>query len=181
MQQYNTFIAEVLSLGNPRKATITGSVGVYDIYKYLRKKKWLNIPRPLKEKEFYAIIRSVNKHLANELGKGVEIKLPHRMGSLEIRKRPSRISIIDGKVTTNLPIDWQTTLKLWYEDKEAYDNRTLVRLEAEEIFKVFYNKTNANYNNKIFYGFRPVREIKRSITHNAKQGILDAYSLYRYD
>jgi len=62
------------------------------------------------------------------------------MGSLEIRKKPSRISIVDGKLVTNLPIDWDATLRLWYEDKESFDNKTFVRVENEEIYKVYYNK-----------------------------------------
>ena len=98
-----------------------------------------------------------------------------------VRKRPSRISIVNGKVTTNLPVNWNATLKLWYEDPESYNNKTLVRLEYEEIFRVYYNKSNANYNNKSFYEFRPIRDIKKGITRNIKQGILDAFSLYKYD
>jgi hypothetical protein len=62
------------------------------------------------------------------------------MGTLEIRKKPARVSIVDGKLVTNLPIDWDATLKLWYEDKESFENKTLVRVESEEIFKVYYNK-----------------------------------------
>lgn len=181
MQDYKDFIAKVQKLQSPKKHLITNSIGVYDIYKYLRKNKWPNISRPLKEKEFYLIIRTVNKYLAKELSKGTEIKLPYRLGSLEVRKRPSRISIVNGKVTTNLPVNWNATLKLWYEDPESYNNKTLVRLEYEEIFRVYYNKSNANYNNKSFYEFRPIRDIKKGITRNIKQGILDAFSLYKYD
>ena len=35
---------------------IRNSIGIYDIYKMLRKNKWLNIGRPLTEHEFYTII-----------------------------------------------------------------------------------------------------------------------------
>ena len=103
------------------------------------------------------------------------------MGSLEIRKRPTRVAIVDGKLVTNLPIDWDATLKLWYEDEEAFNNKTLVRIENEEVFKVYYNKKEANYNNKSFYEFKPNRDIQRSLTKHIRAGNLDAYLLKKYE
>ena len=175
------FVKEVRKLNDTRVHKVTGSLGSYDAFKYIRKNKWYDIPRPLKEGEFYRIIRRVNDYLAKELIKGNQIKLPHRLGTLEIRKKPSRISIVDGKLITNLPIDWNATLKLWYEDKEAFDDKILVRVENEEIFKVYYNKKDANYNNQSFYEFKPNREIQRSLTKQIREGNLDAYLLKKYD
>lgn len=178
---YREFKQEVQKVNKSRVHKVTGSIGVYDAYKYIRKHKWYDIGRPLKEGEFYRIIRRINDYLAEELSRGKEIKLPHKLGSLEIRKRPTRIAIVDGKLVTNLPIDWDKTLKLWYEDKEAFDNKTLIRFETEEVFKVYYNKQSANYNNKSFYDFKPNREIKRKLTKHAREGNLDAYLLNKYD
>ena len=175
------FIKEVKRLNDTRIHKVTNSIGVYDAYKYIRKQKWYDIGRPLKEGEFYRIIRKINTYLAQELIKGKELKLPHKMGTLEIRKRPTRVSIVDGKLVTTLPINWDATLKLWYEDKEAFENKTLVRLESEEVFKVYYNKKDANYVNKSFYEFKPNRDIQRSLTVQIKEGNLDAYLLKKYD
>ena len=179
--EYREFKNEVQKVNDTRVHKVTGSIGVYAAYKYIRKNKWYDIGRPLKEGEFYKIIRRVNDYLADELTKGKEIKLPHRMGSLEIRKKPSRISIVDGKLVTNLPIDWDATLRLWYEDKESFDNKTFVRVENEEIYKVYYNKQDANYNNKSFYEFKPNRQIQRNLTKYIRTGNLDAYLLKKYD
>lgn len=175
------FLEEVLRLHDSRNHKVTGSLGVYDAYKYIRKNKWFDIPRPLKEGEFYRIIRRINDYLADELVKGKEVKLPHRLGTLEIRKRPTRIAIVDGKLVTNLPIDWDATLKLWYEDEESFNNKTLVRVENEEIFKVYYNKKDANYVNKSFYEFKPNREIQRTLARQIREGNIDAYLLQKYD
>ena len=175
------FIKEVRRLNDTRVHEVTGSLGSYDAYKYIRKNKWFDIGRPLKEKEFYRIIRKINKYLAKELIEGKEIKLPHRMGVLELRKRPTRISIKDGKLVTTLPINWDATLKLWYEDAESFENKTLVRFENEEVFKVYYNKKDANYNNKSYYEFKPNRDIQRSLTKQIREGNLDAYLLKKYD
>lgn len=178
---YREFKQEVQKVDKSRIHKVTGSIGVYQSYKWIRKHKWLNIGRPLKEGEFYRIVRRINSYLAEELSRGREIRLPHRMGSLEIRKRPTRVAIVDGKLVTSLPIDWDKTLKLWYEDKEAFDNKVLVRIETEEVFKVYYNKQNANYNNKSFYEFKPNREIKRKLSKHAREGNLDAYLLNKYE
>lgn len=179
--EYREFRNEIQKVNNTRIHKVTGSIGVYAAYKYIRKHKWFDIGRPLKEGEFYRIVRRINDYLAEELTNGKEIKLPHRMGTLEIRKKPSRIAIVDGKLTTNLPIDWDATLKLWYDDKESFDNKTLVRVENEEIYKVYYNKKDANYNNKSFYEFKPNRNIQRNLTKRIRSGNFDAYLLKKYD
>jgi len=38
------------------------------------------------------------------------------MGKLELRKKDAKVTYSNGKVKTNRAIDWNTTLKLWYED-----------------------------------------------------------------
>lgn len=180
-RSYLEFKREVQRLNDTRNHKITGSLGVYNAYKYIRKNHWFNIGRPLKEGEFYRIVRGINSYLAQELSLGKSINLPHRMGTLELRKRPSRVQIVDGKLVTNLPIDWDATLKLWCEDEESYNNKTLVRIENEEVFKVYYDKRSANYNNKSFYEFRPHRELKRKLSKSAKEGILDAFIIAKYE
>ena len=178
---YQEFKNEIQKVSDTRVHKVTGSVGVYSAYKYIRKNKWFNIERPLTEGEFYRIIRKVNQHLAEELSNGHQINLPHRMGTLELRKRPTRVAIVNNRLVTNLPIDWDATLKLWYEDEESYKKKTLVRVENEEVFKVYYNKNNANYNNKSFYVFKPNRELQRNISQHAREGTLDAFLFQKYD
>ena len=177
MNSLDEFIKHVKNVSNSRHHTIKGSLGVYDSYKYIRKNKWFNIGRPLTEKEFYSIIRTVNNYLAEELNNGNDVDLPLRMGKLEVRKRKARISIVDGKIKTNLPIDWAATFKLWYEDEEAYKNKTLLRIEEKELFRVRYNKEKANYKNQMFYQFIPNREIKKQLKYNIKNNKLDAFIL----
>ena len=64
---YQEFKKRTLRLNSSRNHKITNSWGVYDCYKHMRKNNWYDIPRAVKEKEFYAIIRSINKLLAKEL------------------------------------------------------------------------------------------------------------------
>lgn len=177
MEEVNDFRRTVLKLNGSRKHKITNSLGVYDSYKYLRKNKWLDIGRPLTEHEFYTIIRQVNNLLAEELLQGHDIVLPHRLGRIELRKYGTKMSIKDGVLRTNLPIDWDRTLKLWAEDEEAYKEKLLIKAEEKEIFKVYYNKKNAIYENKSFMEFEVNRDLKRRLKQRIKEGQIDAFKL----
>lgn len=176
-KKWKEFRISVRHLNEHRTHKVSGSLGVYDAYKFLRKRKWLNIGRPLTEHEFYSIIRKVNDYLADSFLHGNDIKLPHRMGRIELRKYDAKIYLKDNKVVTNLPIDWDKTLRLWYEDKESYDNRTLVKVEEKEIFKVYYNRQLADYNNQSFYEFNVNRELKKRLKQRIKEGKLDAFKI----
>lgn len=170
------FRREVLKVNGPRKHRVSNSFGVYDSYKWIRKNKWLDIGRPLTEHEFYSIVRKINDLLADELVRGNDVTFPHRMGRLEIRKLKPIIRIVDGRVETNLPIDWDRTLSLWNEDEESYKKRTLVKAEEKEVFKVYYNRMKCDFNNQSFYQFSVNRDIKKRLKQRIKEGQLDAYT-----
>lgn len=174
---YNDFKREVLNLNGPRVHKITNSIGVYDAYKWIRKNKWLDIGSPVSEHDFYKIIRGINDQLIIMLLRGESIRLPYKIGMIEIRKSPVNIDIKDGKLKVNAPIDWDKTLKLWYEDEESFNKKTLVKVEDKEIFQVHYNKAKSAFKNKAFYQFRPNRDLKMQLKHKIKEGTIDAYNL----
>lgn len=169
------FRRQVLRVNEPRKHKINNSIGVYDAYKWIRKNKWLDIGQPISEHDFYTIVRHINDYLAECLSNGQDIILPHKLGRLEIRKFGARVELHNGVVKTNLPVDWDKTLKLWFEDEEAYKERTLIKMEEKEIFSIYYNRTKANYENKSFYTFQPNRQLKLLLKRNIKAGRLDAF------
>lgn len=168
---------EILKLNEPREHKVRNSLGVYDMYKLIRKNKWFDIGRPVKEHEFYAVVRQMNNLLADELLHGRDIVLPQRLGTLELRKYDAVMKFSNGQIRTNLPIDWDRTLKLWEEDEEAYKERTLVKMEEKEIFKVFYNRSRANFNNKSFFEFEINRDLKRRLKQKIKSGAIDAFKM----
>lgn len=176
-EEIDDFRRRVLKLNESRTHKVRNSNGVYDAYKWVRKNKWLDIGRPLTEHEFYTIVRQVNNLLAENILSGEDIVLPHRLGTIELRKYDTRISFKDGRLVTNLPIDWDRTLKLWSEDEEAYKDRTLVRMEEKETFKVFYNKRTANYENKSFMQFEVNRDLKRRLKQRIKDKAVDAFRI----
>lgn len=173
----DSFRRKLLKVEESRVHKISNSYGVYDAYKYIRKNKWFDIGQSVTEHQFYSIIRGINNLLADSMLEGKDIHLPYKMGVLEVRKYDAKISFVDGKLKTNLPVDWDKTLKLWSEDEKAYEERTLIKMEEKEIFKVYYNKFRADYNNKSFYEFAINRDLKKRLKQRIKSGNFDAFKL----
>jgi hypothetical protein len=155
---------------------VHNSYGTKDAYRWAMKHK--QIRRDLSETNFRVIINALNQSLQDQLLQGKDIKLPESMGRIEIRKYTTFVGLEEGKIKTNLAIDWDKTLKLWYEDKDAYINKTLIRCETNEKFRIVYNKHKAKYNNKIFYDFTPTRDIKLKLKELINNQGFDALLLY---
>ena len=154
------FYAQIKNVKGNRVHKVKGSLGVYDAFKWYRKHRPEDKKYVLTDSQYFRIIRSVNMLLREELLQSDDIVLPCKMGKLEIRRREASIKTVAGKIKTNLPIDWQATLKLWYEDSECFDKKLTVKANVPKIFKIYYNKSRATYNNKTFYQFTPNRELK---------------------
>lgn len=168
------FIKSIKKVSKKRIHSASNSYGVYDGYKFYRESetKYTHVNRL----QYGIIIRSINKLLGEALINGEDILLPHRLGRIEIRKYKPSISLNNGKVKTTLPIDWNRTLKLWYEDKESYKNKTLIKVENKEVFRVYYNRVKAEFENKSFYRFNINRELKNKLKQNIREGKLDAFN-----
>lgn len=149
---------------------ITSSLGMREAFRYYTKKS-----KSLNEKEFRRVIRYINSILQESLVSGEDINLPCRMGRLELRKFKTSVSFRDGKMITNLPIDWDETLNLWYEDRESFKEKRKVRMEVSEVFRVYYKKSTANYNNKSFFTFRANRDLKQKLKTNIINKKVDAF------
>lgn len=173
------FSSQVRRASSHHEHKITNSYGVYDYFKFYRRTKPREKRFVLTESQYFAIIRRVNSALAALFVTGKEIRFPMRMGTLELRKSVKTPKIgPDGKVVFNTLIDWDKTIKLWYEDEEAYKNKTLIKQESKEVFKTFYNKSVATYNNKSFYLFQLNKELRREISKNIRKGKIDAFLIY---
>lgn len=166
----NDFRRELLKVSSKRNHKIKGSLGINDAFKYY-KQNGGKLPNNIYNK----IIKTINKYYAQQLSNGIEIKLPCRMGSLELRKFKPTIKIKDNKLINTLPIDWNRTLKLWEEDKQAKEQKIFVKLEVKEVFRVVYNKKTANYKNKSFFKFKTNRQLKLNLKHNIMEGAVDAF------
>lgn len=169
---YKEFSVKLRKADQKKQAKVRNSWGVYDCYKLIRKNGWYNIGRPLKEHEFYAIIRGVNKMLADEIAKGNTFVFPAKMGKLELRKFIPSVRFVNGKLVNTYGIDWRNTIRLWYEDEECRKSKTLVRFESTENYSIRYNKYNATFDNRCFYEFQLNRFIKIAFRENINKGII---------
>lgn len=156
---------------------VTNSNGTKEAWRWIKKNKWLNIGQPITELELGTIVKTINLALQDQLLNGKDILLPNRMGRIEIRKFKAKLEYKDGKVITNLPVDWKRTLDLWWEDEECHKAKTLIRYEDTERFAIYYNKGLANFNNKSFYRFIPTRTLKRKLKKQITNGKFDALIL----
>ena len=177
MVEHSKYRANLLKIAKSRKTKINNSCGTYDAYKYYRKNKPKEAKYILTYKEYSGIVKAKNMLLSEELLKGNNLIFPQRLGNLELRKYKTSISFKNGKLKTNLPIDWKRTIELWATDEEAKVNKVLIRYEVDYVYKVFYTKSKANYNNKIFYSFSVNRRLKQRIKNKIKEGVLDAFSI----
>lgn len=175
VRSYEEFAKAIRKLSESRKYKIRNSYGIYDGYKYYRKNKPKDRKYILSESQYFAITRKINNILAEALSRGEDIIFPYKLGRLEIRKNKSIISLKGDKVKAHLPIDWDKTLRLWYEDKEAFTKKILVKMDEKEIYKVYYNKNIAEFINKTFYQFEVNKELKRKLKQNIKEGKIDAF------
>ena len=123
---YDKFRVDILKANTKKHHfKINNSYGTKDAYRWCVKNKL--IPKTLSEKDFRIIINAINQHLQDQLLLGKEAKFPQNMGSVEVRKFKTYVGLEEDKIRTNLAIDWDKTLKLWYEDDEALQSKTLVR------------------------------------------------------
>ena len=180
MESFEEFRKNVMKFDKPRLHRIRNSLGVYDAFKYYRKHRPDDKKFVLTESQYFAIIRQINNILVKHIVKGDPVKLPYRMGTIELRKYKGSIKLDEhGKVVTNLPVDWDGTLKLWYEDEESYRNKTLLRINEKEIYKIYWNKEDSNFNNRCFYEIKFNKELKAELKYNIRTGIMKDACIFK--
>lgn len=174
------FRAKLLRIKDKRKHSIRNSYGINDAWEWAKENK--NIDKLVNKATYKRIIRAVNQKLADNLIAGKDVIFPYNMGMLEIRKYNKKIEVVNGKVKTNLAVDWKATIKFWQEDEEAKRNKTLVRFNTDTIFNIVYNKYDADYNNQLFFKFNVLRRLKlllkeKIINNEFDTFIIDGYEL----
>ena len=64
-------------------------------------------------------------------------------------------------------------MKLWFEDEEAKNNKTLLREKSQWTYYIKYNRYNCFYENRAFYNFAVNRFIKQTFSKNIKKGKIE--------
>lgn len=175
---FEEFIVETKKAKGSKEKRVRDSYGVKCAFQEMRKNKWKNCKRAVTEKEFYAIIKAVHTVYAEALLNGEDVFFPYRMGRLSIAKHPANTYVNDkGELIVKKPINWNETLKLWYEDGESKNKKVLIRHDVSDVYHIRYNHWSGNAKNKQFFKFAPCRSLKIALKNKIKSGELtDVYS-----
>ena len=164
------YVAQVKKVNSKRKSKISNSIGMNEAYRYYDK-----MCGKFSSQNFRKAIHLINLAIQESLARGEDLILPQKMGEFQLRKFNTSVDLKDGKLITNLPVDWKRTLELWAEDKQAEKEKFLVRLETPSIFRLYYKKQKANYANKSFMQFRTNRSLKQKLKQNINKKKVDAF------
>lgn len=146
------FINYISKVDKPRH-TKQPSIKVEKIYDSIPSTYW-------KEHGYKKITRELFSSILKEFGKvsidfwlhGYDLIFPCKLGRLCLVDVHKKIYINkNNKVVSNMKIDWNTTMKLWYKDEGAFKNKTIIRFDTDKITTFNYNKSTAEYRNKQFY------------------------------
>ena len=130
----------------------------------------------LTDSEFRKVIQEINLILKDNFLNGKDVIFPYGLGRLELRKKENKVSIVDGKLKTNRPIDWNETLKLWEVDEEARENKTLVRCEEKYQYAIRYSCVGNDFIHKKVMRFTPARDLKNKLVQNILNKKVDAFT-----
>jgi len=167
------FIDSTRKVHDKRHHTFNKGYVVRDYYYYFKRHN-----KNLTEAQFSSALRALFKVYFNNLITGKDALFGSNLGRIELRKTQKRVTFENGKLKVNLPVDWNTTLKLWYSDESCRKKKTLVYQDNENTYKIKYNKSKAEFNNKQFIKFRTGRRLKLALKHAIIEDNLDSFSQY---
>lgn len=187
-----------MSLSNrkPRgKSLMHASVGTPQMYKFYcfkyfkekinnRVKVYTKSKYNITAGTYYSIVSEINKLVGEEIVyDGFELILPCRMGTIGLKKKKRKLWI-DPKTgkATGYPVNLKETKDLWDRDPEAKAKKQYVYFmnnhTNQNIYKVAYDRKNANFTYKRVYRFKTCRYLNRELAKVLKDNKLniDAYN-----
>lgn len=161
-----------------RDFKVTNSYNTMDYLKYYRELYKDRPDKKLTYEQFFAIIQLMGKKLADEYLRSGEIYFPYNMGFITLYKIDKTPKIKDGKLQVTKPIDWNSTLELWYEDEEAEREKILVRYNERQTFRTKYSNFGTRHKNKSFFDFKIVRALQKRIKELSTNNELEAFKAF---
>ena len=145
-----------------KQSKIRNSVDTRDIYRQLKKGNRIN--RSLSESDFALIVKSLNGLLGEELKEYGVVDLPVNMGKIVVLGFDRKIIKNNaGKIAPNNTPNWKETLKLWNEDNESRENKTLVYHNDERLFKIKFKGEGVHFKNVKSLCFKARRQLREEI------------------
>lgn len=151
---------------------VSNSYTMKNVWRWLRKNKWLDLSHPVTELQLGTIVKRINQYYQDRLLNGFIVRFPHHMGELYMKKRVLKPFFKDDKLIIPNAIDWKTTLKTWYEDDEMRNSGKVIRYDTSDSYSVKYSKKKAAYNNMVFFKFTPSRTLKAKLKERINQGLM---------
>ena len=175
-ESFEEFLKRSKNVSGNRTHKITGSQNTISGFYYYRKIRPKESQFVLKDIEYLSIIREMNNLMADSLIKNKSVKLPSGFGKLEIIKvEPISWIDKDNNFKTNRMIDMNSTFKLWYDDKEARENKTIVRYDDDFIFRIKYSTRGRLYKYNKYFSIQFNRELRQKLTAVIRIGNYDTY------
>jgi hypothetical protein len=72
-------------------------------------------------------------------------------------------------------VDMNSTLKLWYEDKESRLNKTLVRYDNEFMFRIRYSNNGRLFKYNKYFSIQFNRQLRKKLKLAIMAGNYDTY------
>jgi hypothetical protein len=158
--------------------------GMADYYKFYSKKYHpLGKQYEVNNILFNEIVSEYNTKIAEFITDDVmDFIIPFQLGVLGVRKYKPSFSIDkSGKILNRLPVNPIETAKLWEKDPQAKANKTFVRYTNKHsngyVFSIYYFRGKAKFKNKQIYVLTPKRTLKRRVSRNVKENLIDAFLL----
>lgn len=171
---------------NHRKTTnkgihcrIRNSLGVYQAMEWYRKNKPQGKEYVLSPSQFYKIIRETNNAVARRFLQTGEFMFPLGLGKLIVTETHPKTCFKDGTLVTSLPVDWDTTFKLWDEDPQSLKEKRLVRFVTDRVCRITYRRDRATYRNRTYFDFKPNTIMKRALKNSLNEGKFTTYEQYK--
>lgn len=143
--------------------------GVVDYYNYYRTQ--VNKKYKVDKPTYLLILGKVIDEFTGILCNGDEVNLPYGLGKIIPQYNTSEIYIgKDSKLKNIGRVDWVSTYKLWYQDKEARENKILIRHTNKKRTLFRWEKRHSRFANRSFYTFSFSRAIRRELYKRFTEG-----------
>lgn len=151
------FSEDIKKVRGSRFHKFKNSYGIRDYYRHYCKTHETN----LTEYEYGCVLRDIfDSLIEKELLNYLPICLPLNLGFIQVDTvKPKVIKEGDNYKYVG-PVDWVATLKLWENDEEEHNKKTLVYTYAASTSVINYRKSCYSFKNQIYFYLKPARKLK---------------------
>ena len=165
-KEYDTAIRKA---GQIHEYGINNSYGIRDYYWNYRKK----FKATISEQLFSSIVDAMFVAMIDELKEDRYVVFPKGFGFLKTEYCKSYVELKNDKLKVHNIVDWYSTIKLWYEDEEARNQKLLLYKEKTMAKFVKYSKQGNGFKNKRYLCL----DIKRSVTKILTQDYINKHQI----